>query len=81
VLEGAYVARQHCGSGVVGGHPPAKIAICAGTRLLAGVAPASTNAKTIPVKTRNCLKSRKILRKSQKFQKIPRDRLEHEQSK
>jgi hypothetical protein len=26
------------------------------------------NAKTIPVKTRNCLKARKILRKSQKFQ-------------
>jgi hypothetical protein len=31
-------------SGVAGGHPPAKIAICAGTRLLAGVAPASTKA-------------------------------------
>jgi hypothetical protein len=27
------------------------------------------NAKTIPLKTRNCLKARKILRKSQKFQK------------
>jgi hypothetical protein len=49
VLEGAYVARQHCGSGVVGGHPPAKIAICAGTRLLASVAPASTNAFYPPV--------------------------------
>jgi hypothetical protein len=46
----AYVTRQHCGSGVAGGHPPAKIAICAGTRLLAGVAPASTNAFWPPVK-------------------------------
>jgi hypothetical protein len=44
VLAGAYVTCQHCGSGVVGGHPPAKIAICAGTRLLAGVVPAITNA-------------------------------------
>jgi hypothetical protein len=35
VLADAYVTRQHCGSGVAGGHPPAKIAICAGTRLLA----------------------------------------------
>jgi hypothetical protein len=29
-------------SGLASGHPPAKIVICAGTRLLAGVAPAST---------------------------------------
>jgi hypothetical protein len=44
MLAGAYVTLQHCGSGVAGGHPPAKIAISPGTRLLAGVAPASTNA-------------------------------------
>jgi hypothetical protein len=29
---------------LVGGHPPAQIAISSGTRLLAGVAPASTKA-------------------------------------
>jgi hypothetical protein len=44
VLAGTYVTRQHCGSGAAGRHPPAKIAICAGTILLAGVAPVSTNA-------------------------------------
>jgi hypothetical protein len=43
MLAGAYVTRQHCASGVAGRHPPAKIAISPGTRLLAGVAPASTN--------------------------------------
>jgi hypothetical protein len=42
-LAGAYVTRQHCGSGVAGGHPLAKIAISVGTRLLAGVTSASTN--------------------------------------
>jgi hypothetical protein len=31
MLAGAYVTRQHCGSGVAGGHPPAKIAISADT--------------------------------------------------
>jgi hypothetical protein len=41
---------QHCGSEVAGGHPPAKIAICAGTRLLVGVASASTNVFWPPVK-------------------------------
>jgi hypothetical protein len=44
VLAGAYVTHQHCGSGVAGGHPLAKIAISTGTRLLAGIAPTSTNA-------------------------------------
>jgi hypothetical protein len=44
VVAGAYVTRQHCGSGLAGGHPPAKIVICVGTRLLAGVALAGTNA-------------------------------------
>jgi hypothetical protein len=44
VLAGAYVTYQHCGLGVAGGHPLAKIAISPGTRLLAGVALASTNA-------------------------------------
>jgi hypothetical protein len=50
MLAGAYVTRQHCSSGVAGGYPPAKIVICAGTRLLAGVAPVSTNAFWPPVK-------------------------------
>jgi hypothetical protein len=50
MLAGAYITRQHCGSGVAGGNPPAKIAICAGTRLLACVTPASTNAFWPPVK-------------------------------
>jgi hypothetical protein len=50
MLASAYVTRQHCGSGVARGHPPTKIVICAGTKLLAGVAPASTNAFWAPVK-------------------------------
>jgi hypothetical protein len=50
MLAGAYVTRQHCGSRVAGGHPPAKIDICAGTRLLGGVAPTNTNAFWPPVK-------------------------------
>jgi hypothetical protein len=44
VLAGTYVTRQHCGSGMAGGHSPAKIANSTGTRLLACVAPTSTNA-------------------------------------
>jgi len=46
VLAGHYVPRQHRWQSVLAGGlscPPAHIAICAGTRVLAGVSPTSTD--------------------------------------